>query len=143
MGFPVLNLGSSTALGARPELPRVLWDEWPRKGGTGPATCGQRLRKGLSRKRVVGGLVALPGAHPYIAALYWGHSFCAGSLIAPCWVLTAAHCLQNRPVPPSRRRLRPARHPNPCPPPQIPRRKLRPRKGLRGRGLLLAAGVRL
>lgn len=62
--------------------------------------CGQRLRKRLSSyKRVVGGLVALPGAHPYIAALYWGQSFCAGSLIAPCWVLTAAHCLQNRPLP--------------------------------------------
>ncbi|XP_076993875.1 coagulation factor XII [Tamandua tetradactyla] len=67
---------------------------------TGPTGCGQRLRKRLSSlSRVVGGLVALPGAHPYIAALYWGHSFCAGSLIAPCWVLTAAHCLQNRPAP--------------------------------------------
>ncbi|XP_010944496.1 coagulation factor XII [Camelus dromedarius] len=65
-----------------------------------PAGCGQRLRKRLSSlSRVVGGLVALPGAHPYIAALYWGQNFCAGSLIAPCWVLTAAHCLQNRPAP--------------------------------------------
>uniref|UniRef100_A0A8C6HFQ2 Coagulation factor XII n=1 Tax=Mus spicilegus TaxID=10103 RepID=A0A8C6HFQ2_MUSSI len=62
--------------------------------------CGQRFRKGLSSfMRVVGGLVALPGSHPYIAALYWGNNFCAGSLIAPCWVLTAAHCLQNRPAP--------------------------------------------
>lgn len=61
--------------------------------------CGQRFLKRLSSlSRVVGGLVALPGAHPYIAALYWGHSFCAGSLIASCWVLTAAHCLQNRRV---------------------------------------------
>ncbi|XP_004695901.1 PREDICTED: coagulation factor XII-like, partial [Condylura cristata] len=60
-------------------------------------SCGQRLRKRLSSlSRIVGGLVALPGAHPYIAALYWGENFCAGSLIAPCWVLTAAHCLQNR-----------------------------------------------
>ncbi|XP_002744557.2 coagulation factor XII isoform X1 [Callithrix jacchus] len=66
----------------------------------GSLSCGQRLRKRLSSlRRIVGGLVALPGAHPYIAALYWGHSFCAGSLIAPCWVLTAAHCLQNRPAP--------------------------------------------
>ncbi|XP_008576423.1 PREDICTED: coagulation factor XII [Galeopterus variegatus] len=67
---------------------------------TSPVHCGHRLRKGLSsRSRIVGGLVALPGAHPYLAALYWGHSFCAGSLIAPCWVLTAAHCLQDRPAP--------------------------------------------
>ncbi|XP_020018287.2 coagulation factor XII [Castor canadensis] len=67
---------------------------------TSPVGCGQRFLKRLSSlSRVVGGLVALPGAHPYIAALYWGHSFCAGSLIASCWVLTAAHCLQNRPAP--------------------------------------------
>lgn len=64
--------------------------------------CGQRFPKRLSPlSRVVGGLVALPGSHPYIAALYWGDNFCAGSLIAPCWVLTAAHCLQNRQAPPS------------------------------------------
>ncbi|XP_021036193.1 coagulation factor XII isoform X2 [Mus caroli] len=67
---------------------------------TNTVGCGQRFRKGLSSfMRVVGGLVALPGSHPYIAALYWGNNFCAGSLIAPCWVLTAAHCLQNRPAP--------------------------------------------
>ncbi|XP_006873517.1 PREDICTED: coagulation factor XII [Chrysochloris asiatica] len=66
----------------------------------GAVGCGQRLRKGLSsRRRIVGGLVALPGSHPYIAALYWDNNFCAGSLIASCWVLTAAHCLQNRPDP--------------------------------------------
>nr|XP_020140431.1 coagulation factor XII isoform X2 [Microcebus murinus] len=67
--------------------------------GTGQLGCGKRLRKRLSSlSRVVGGLVALPGAHPYIAALYWGQRFCAGSLIGPCWVLTAAHCLQDRPA---------------------------------------------
>ncbi|XP_005376498.1 PREDICTED: coagulation factor XII isoform X1 [Chinchilla lanigera] len=67
---------------------------------TSSVLCGQRLQKRLSSlSRIVGGLVALPGAHPYIAALYWGHNFCSGSLIAPCWVLTAAHCLQNRPAP--------------------------------------------
>lgn len=164
--FPVLSPGSSTASGAMPEQPPVIpgampeqppvlsgamWEQRIPLVGTGLADCGQRLRKRLSsQKRVVGGLVALPGAHPYIAALYWGHSFCAGSLIAPCWVLTAAHCLQNRPVPPARRRLRPAPHPNPCPlpspprpPPELPGRKLKPRKGLRSRGLLLAAGGRL
>lgn len=72
--------------------------------------------------------MALPGAHPYIAALYWGHNFCTGSLIASCWVLTAAHCLQNRPVPspqcqPGTRLLssvpsfRAAFEPIPCAPP--------------------------
>ncbi|KAG8513118.1 Coagulation factor XII [Galemys pyrenaicus] len=101
--------------------------------------CGQRLRKRLSsRSRIIGGLVALPGAHPYIAALYWGEDFCAGSLIAPCWVLTAAHCLQNR-------RILSPRCPafvlylNPCPTPSPPfsffpellSRKLIPGKELR------------
>ncbi|XP_028719423.1 coagulation factor XII [Peromyscus leucopus] len=83
----------SHALDASPE-------HQPPLGRTSPAGCGQRFRKRLSPlSRVVGGLVALPGSHPYIAALYWGNNFCAGSLIAPCWVLTAAHCLQNRPAP--------------------------------------------
>lgn len=80
------------------------WCAPPEQRGPLPSAglvgCGQRLRKRLSSlNRIVGGLVALPGAHPYIAALYWGQNFCAGSLIAPCWVLTAAHCLQNRRVP--------------------------------------------
>ncbi|XP_066197560.1 coagulation factor XII isoform X1 [Saccopteryx leptura] len=93
VGFPVLSPDSSTDL-------HVMHGQWTPLLWTHPEGCGQRLRKRLSSlSRVVGGLVALPGAHPYIAALYWGHNFCAGSLIAPCWVLTAAHCLQNRPAP--------------------------------------------
>ncbi|KAF5920564.1 hypothetical protein HPG69_012045 [Diceros bicornis minor] len=78
---------------ATPEQPSRL-------PSTGPTGCGQRLRKRLSPlSRIVGGLVALPGAHPYMAALYSRHRFCGGCLIAPCWVLTAAHCLQNLQVP--------------------------------------------
>uniref|UniRef100_A0A8C5UM20 Coagulation factor XII n=1 Tax=Microcebus murinus TaxID=30608 RepID=A0A8C5UM20_MICMU len=80
-----------------PLLPKLEQRSPP--AGTGQLGCGKRLRKRLSSlSRVVGGLVALPGAHPYIAALYWGQRFCAGSLIGPCWVLTAAHCLQDRPA---------------------------------------------
>ncbi|KAK2118522.1 Coagulation factor XII [Saguinus oedipus] len=105
----------------------------------GSLSCGQRLRKRLSSlSRIVGGLVALPGAHPYIAALYWGHSFCAGSLIAPCWVLTAAHCLQNR-----RRGFRAALetvpylfppHPSFYAPPELSGRKLEHRMGFESGG---------
>ncbi|XP_037848568.1 coagulation factor XII isoform X1 [Chlorocebus sabaeus] len=90
------TLPQSQTPGALP----VKREQPPRLTRNGSVSCGQRLRKSLSSMtRVVGGLVALRGAHPYIAALYWGHSFCAGSLIAPCWVLTAAHCLQDRPAP--------------------------------------------
>nr|XP_025722723.1 coagulation factor XII isoform X5 [Callorhinus ursinus]XP_025722724.1 coagulation factor XII isoform X5 [Callorhinus ursinus] len=89
---------------AHRELPSTPWCVSQHSAWAAPTVpssgCGQRLRKRLSSaSRVVGGLVALPGAHPYIAALYWRHSFCAGSLIASCWVLTAAHCLQDRPAP--------------------------------------------
>ncbi|KAK9406391.1 coagulation factor XII [Crotalus adamanteus] len=60
--------------------------------------CGQRYTKVISsRSRIVGGMVALPGAHPYLAALYIGEQFCGGSLIDSCWILTAAHCLEFRP----------------------------------------------
>lgn len=116
-GAPCPPPGSSAALDEPPErVPQ--------------ADCGQRLRKRLSsQKRVVGGLVALPGAHPYIAALYWGQSFCAGSLIAPCWVLTAAHCLQNRPVP------LPRVVPSPPPPPRpAPQEEAETQAGAQERG---------
>lgn len=49
---------------------------------------------------VVGGRDADPGEYPWIAALVspassddWSGQFCAGSLVAPTFVVTAAHCL--------------------------------------------------
>ncbi|CAD7675583.1 unnamed protein product [Nyctereutes procyonoides] len=99
-GRPTLPVPSLSAL-QKPQPPTPASSATREQPAAVPSSgCGQRLRKRLSSlRRVVGGLVALPGAHPYIAALYWRHSFCAGSLIASCWVLTAAHCLQNRPAP--------------------------------------------
>ncbi|XP_026529986.1 urokinase-type plasminogen activator [Notechis scutatus] len=56
-------------------------------------TCGQRH---LSRNfKIVGGLTAPIETQPWIASIFHSRGnqfFCGGSLIDPCWVLTAAHC---------------------------------------------------
>ncbi|XP_026209336.1 hepatocyte growth factor activator isoform X1 [Anabas testudineus] len=62
--------------------------------------CGKKHKKRLSvpRGRILGGNSALPGTHPWMAAIYIGQSdFCAGSLISSCWVLSAAHCFFRNP----------------------------------------------
>ncbi|XP_072881833.1 salivary plasminogen activator gamma-like isoform X2 [Hemitrygon akajei] len=59
--------------------------------------CGKRWHK---MKKIVGGLGATIESHPWQAALYItgarsiNPAFqCGASLINPCWVLTAAHCI--------------------------------------------------
>ncbi|XP_062977060.1 coagulation factor XII [Elgaria multicarinata webbii] len=61
--------------------------------------CGQRYPKVTSSTaRLVGGMVALPASHPYMAAIYIGDQFCGGSLVTSCSILTAAHCFEQRPA---------------------------------------------
>ncbi|MFI3136489.1 MAG: serine protease [Methylococcaceae bacterium] len=46
--------------------------------------------------KIIGGKTAETGAWPWMTAFVFSHSnsvFCGGSLIAPNWVLTAAHCM--------------------------------------------------
>ena len=46
----------------------------------------------LNRPMIVGGEIAQPGQFPWQAFVSPNGAYCGGSLIAPEWVLTAAHC---------------------------------------------------
>ena len=53
-----------------------------------------------SRRKIIGGVPAEKDKYPWMTALLWQDvkdnedaQFCGGSLIAPDWVLTAAHCV--------------------------------------------------
>ncbi|XP_078420829.1 factor VII-activating protease-like isoform X1 [Cetorhinus maximus] len=63
-------------------------------------SCGEVSLRSLSR--IYGGLKTVRGRHPWQASVQLkaqiniydlGHQ-CGGALITPCWVLTAAHCLE-------------------------------------------------
>jgi len=62
--------------------------------------CGQSPSMRPNRRydpegqRIVGGVEARPGSHPWIVSLQMGEShFCGGTLVAPDVVITAAHCV--------------------------------------------------
>lgn len=56
-------------------------------------TCGERSERRMHK--IVGGSFTPIESHPWIAAIFYKSNLflCGGSLISPCWVLTAAHCL--------------------------------------------------
>ncbi|XP_004077457.1 urokinase-type plasminogen activator [Oryzias latipes] len=57
-------------------------------------TCGER-HEGRKNK-VVGGSFTTVESQPWISAIFKKKRFlCGGSLISPCWVLTATHCFSD------------------------------------------------
>ncbi|XP_065815910.1 plasminogen activator, urokinase a [Labrus bergylta] len=58
-------------------------------------TCGERSERRLNK--IVGGSFSPIESQPWVAALFQQRSgfLCGGSLIAPCWVVTAAHCFSD------------------------------------------------
>ncbi|KAG8591317.1 hypothetical protein GDO81_000120 [Engystomops pustulosus] len=75
----------------------VLEDEAVVLAATKPKCGVKHEKRVVARGRILGGLSALPGSHPWLAAIYIGNVFCAGSLLMPCWVVSAAHCFADSP----------------------------------------------
>ncbi|XP_061432836.1 transmembrane protease serine 3-like isoform X1 [Lethenteron reissneri] len=94
---PAVNPDSTTATVAK------LFQTWE-TCGTGKVITLQCLACGvgapLDSSRVVGGRPAAGGRWPWQVSLHYDASLvCGGSIVAPSWVVTAAHCVVHNPLP--------------------------------------------
>ncbi|XP_054438187.1 hepatocyte growth factor activator isoform X3 [Pteronotus mesoamericanus] len=81
-----------------PHSPTLNLRTVPGAAPAGRQACGRRHKKrSFLRPRIIGGSSSLPGSHPWLAAIYIGDSFCAGTLVHTCWVVSAAHCFSHSP----------------------------------------------
>ncbi|XP_042617146.1 hepatocyte growth factor activator-like isoform X2 [Cyprinus carpio] len=81
-----------------PRSPIIAMAPRPSRSPTRTLSCGKRQEKRISRGRILFGTSALPGAHPWMAALYIADEFCAGTLVSSCWIVSAAHCFLRNPL---------------------------------------------
>ncbi|XP_078088031.1 transmembrane protease serine 2-like [Mustelus asterias] len=62
--------------------------------------CGVRQYRNHTSARIVGGMAASKGEFPWQVSLHFNkRHVCGGSIIAPYWVITAAHCGERHPYP--------------------------------------------
>eukprot|EP00794_Sanderia_malayensis_P015870 gene15870-17469_t len=59
-----------------------------------PGSCG---KPEVQQSRVISGIDAAKGSWPWqILMLFNGRTMCGGSIVAPNWIVTAAHCVSGR-----------------------------------------------
>jgi secreted trypsin-like serine protease len=75
----------------------AIGTEWKRSPGRTSGSLASEKASVRPRPRIVNGQEASPHQFPFMISLWRGNGHtCGGTLIAPEWVLTAAHCIDLR-----------------------------------------------